>query len=95
MDWLKNAQQRQDELIGNLQELVQINSVLDESTVSADAPFGKGPKEALDWMLEQGKYPLSPRIPPRTANTGLDSLPAWCKGNLRYSSHHLPSQMYG
>lgn len=55
MDWMKKAQERQDELIGNLKELVQINSVLDESTKSADAPFGVGPKKALDWMLQQGK----------------------------------------
>ncbi|HWI47998.1 MAG TPA: Sapep family Mn(2+)-dependent dipeptidase, partial [Rummeliibacillus sp.] len=55
MDWMKQAQERQDELIGNLQELVQINSVLDESTASVDAPFGEGPKKALDWMLQQGK----------------------------------------
>lgn len=55
MDWMKQAQQRQDELIGNLKELVQINSVLDESTASSDAPFGEGPKKALDWMLQQGK----------------------------------------
>ncbi|MFJ8262500.1 dipeptidase PepV [Rummeliibacillus sp. NPDC094406] len=55
MDWMKQAQERQDELIGNLQELVQINSVLDESTASSDAPFGEGPKKALDWMLQQGE----------------------------------------
>lgn len=55
MDWMEKAQERQEELIGNLKELVQINSVLDESTKSADAPFGVGPKKALDWMLQQGK----------------------------------------
>lgn len=55
MNWMKKAQERQDELIGNLQELVQINSVLDESTTSSDAPFGEGPKKALDWMLKQGE----------------------------------------
>lgn len=55
MDWLKQAKARQEELIGNLQELVQINSVKDESTVTADAPFGAGPKKALDWMLKQGE----------------------------------------
>ncbi|WP_339259555.1 dipeptidase PepV [Lysinibacillus sp. FSL K6-3209] len=55
MDWLQAAKERQDELIQELQELVQINSVLDEKTITADVPFGEGPLKALEWLLAKGK----------------------------------------
>lgn len=54
MDWLQLAQARKDELITELQQLIQINSVLNEDEATAEAPFGKGPKQALDWLLAQG-----------------------------------------
>ncbi len=55
MDWLQVAKERQDELIQELQELVQINSVLDEKTITADVPFGEGPLKALEWLLAKGE----------------------------------------
>ncbi|MGE7841581.1 dipeptidase PepV [Lysinibacillus sp. NPDC093712] len=55
MDWLHAAKERQDELIRELQELVQINSVLDEKTITADVPFGDGPLKALEWLLAKGE----------------------------------------
>ncbi len=55
MDWLKIAESRKDELIDELQQLIQIESVLDESNSSDDAPFGKGPLQALQWMLNKGE----------------------------------------
>lgn len=55
MDWLTLAKQREDELITDLQHLIQINSVLDEKNATIDAPFGKGPLQALEWMLKKGK----------------------------------------
>ncbi|KOS67593.1 diguanylate cyclase [Lysinibacillus contaminans] len=55
MDWLQAAKERQDELVRELQELVQINSVLDEETATAEMPFGKGPLEALEWLLAKGQ----------------------------------------
>lgn len=39
MDWLQAAKERQDELIQELQELVQINSVLDEDTITTEVPL--------------------------------------------------------
>ncbi|MBK3496067.1 dipeptidase PepV [Viridibacillus sp. YIM B01967] len=55
MNWLKQAEARQDELIKELQELVQIESVLDEATISEDAPFGVGPLKAMKWLLQKGE----------------------------------------
>lgn len=55
MNWLKQAQERQDELIKELQELVQIESVLDETTITAEAPFGEGPLKAMKWLLQKGE----------------------------------------
>ena len=55
MDWLQAAKERQDELIQDLQELVQINSVLDEDTITSEVPFGDGPLKALEWLLDKGK----------------------------------------
>ncbi|MFJ7953144.1 dipeptidase PepV [Lysinibacillus sp. NPDC096418] len=55
MDWLQAAKERQDELIQELQELVQINSVLDEDSATAEVPFGNGPLEALKWLLAKGQ----------------------------------------
>ena len=55
MNWLEKAQERQQEMIKDLQALVRINSVLDESTATEQVPFGEGPLKALNWMLEQGK----------------------------------------
>ena len=55
MDWLQAAKGRQDELIQELQELVQINSVLDEDTITSEVPFGDGPLKALEWLLAKGQ----------------------------------------
>ncbi|MFZ4200108.1 dipeptidase PepV [Lysinibacillus sp. NPDC056220] len=55
MDWLQAAKERQDELVQELQELVQINSVLDEDTKTTEVPFGKGPLQALEWLLAKGQ----------------------------------------
>jgi succinyl-diaminopimelate desuccinylase len=55
MDWLKNAQSRKQELVSELQQLIQIESVLDEAASSSDAPFGEGPLKALEYMLALGR----------------------------------------
>ena len=54
MDWWKQAQEREQEMIADLQMLVRINSVLDESTATEKVPFGEGPLKALNWILQQG-----------------------------------------
>ncbi|ACA41681.1 Xaa-His dipeptidase [Lysinibacillus sphaericus C3-41] len=55
MDWLQAAKERQDELVQELQELVQINSVLDEDTKTTEVAFGNGPLQALEWLLAKGQ----------------------------------------
>lgn len=55
MNWIEKAKKREDELLQDLQKLVQINSVLDDSTITEEVPFGNGPLEALNWMLAQGE----------------------------------------
>ena len=54
MDWLKLAESRKEELILELQQLIQIESVLDESSATKQAPFGQGPLQALEYMLKKG-----------------------------------------
>ncbi|MBS7345909.1 MAG: dipeptidase PepV [Caryophanon sp.] len=55
MNWEQLAQSRKDELLTELQQLIQIDSVLDEDAATADAPFGPKPLEALQWMLARGE----------------------------------------
>ncbi len=55
MNWYEEAKKRQSELISDLQQLIQIPSVLDESQSATDYPFGPEPYKALKWLLEQGK----------------------------------------
>lgn len=55
MDWLQMAQARKQELIQELQQLIQIESVKDEINFSDIEPFGTGPKAALDFMLQKGE----------------------------------------
>lgn len=56
MNWLQIAQNRQDELLTELQQLIQIESVLDENNATADKPFGQGPLDALRFMLTKGEH---------------------------------------
>lgn len=55
MDWLQLAQARKEELIQELQQLIQIESVKDENNFSDIMPFGAGPKAALEFMLKKGR----------------------------------------
>jgi succinyl-diaminopimelate desuccinylase len=54
MDWYKLAKNREEELVEELRELVQIESVLEEEKATADVPFGPGPLAALKFMLKKG-----------------------------------------
>ncbi|MEO4051887.1 dipeptidase PepV [Solibacillus sp. CAU 1738] len=54
MEWLKIAKDRQNELLTELQQLIQIESILDEENGTAEAPFGQGPLQALNFMLDKG-----------------------------------------
>jgi succinyl-diaminopimelate desuccinylase len=55
MNWYEEAKKRQNELITDLQQLIQIPSVLDESLATEEFPFGPEPYKALSWILEQGR----------------------------------------
>jgi succinyl-diaminopimelate desuccinylase len=55
IDWLNEVHNRKDSLLEDLQGLLQIKSVLDEENATEDAPFGKGVKEALTYMLTLGE----------------------------------------
>lgn len=48
-------QMHKDEYIKDLKGLIQIPSLKDESTITADAPFGSQCRKALDYMLDLGK----------------------------------------
>jgi len=54
-DWKIEALKKKEELIGDLQQLIAIPSVLDESAATEELPFGPEPKRALDWILEEGR----------------------------------------
>ena len=55
MDFYQAAVNQQEDLIKTLQELVQIPSLSDPSTIAPHAPFGKALREALDYMLNMAK----------------------------------------
>ena len=55
INWQKEVEQRKEQLIQDTQRLLQIKSTLDEETATKEIPFGKGIKEALDFMLDLGE----------------------------------------
>ncbi len=55
MDWKSKASNREGLLIEDLQQLIAIPSILDDSAAAEDAPFGPEPKRALEWLLEEGR----------------------------------------
>ncbi|MBU8879789.1 dipeptidase PepV [Bacillus sp. FJAT-29790] len=55
INWQKEVEKRKETLIDDTKKLLQIKSVLDEENATADAPLGKGIKDALDFMLQLGE----------------------------------------
>src|SRR5690606_22766935 len=55
INWQEEVWKRKEDFIKDLQGLLQIKSVLNEEEAAADAPLGKGIKEALDYMLTLGE----------------------------------------
>lgn len=51
IDWKKEVEARKDDLLNDLNDLLRINSERDDSQATKEAPFGPGPKEALEKML--------------------------------------------
>ncbi len=54
-NWENEALKRREFLLADLQSLIAIPSVLDESAATEELPFGPEPKRALDWLLEEGR----------------------------------------
>lgn len=54
MDFLTLARNYQNQMIKDLQELIAIPSLSDETKATPTAPFGPKIREALDWMLNKG-----------------------------------------
>ncbi|TQR14646.1 dipeptidase PepV [Psychrobacillus soli] len=55
MNWLKLAEEKKEELIAELKQLIQIPSVLQKELATDEMPFGPKPLEALQHMLEEGE----------------------------------------
>lgn len=55
IDWMKEVEKRESELIKDAQELLKIKSVLDEENATPEAPLGEGVKEALEFLLNLGE----------------------------------------
>ncbi len=55
MNWIEEVKFREDDFFDKLMEFLRIPSVLDESTATADAPFGKNVDDALRYMLHLGE----------------------------------------
>ncbi|WP_420833042.1 dipeptidase PepV [Shimazuella soli] len=55
MNWILEAESKRDVFLDKLIEFLKIPSVLDESTATEGAPFGKSINDALQFMLNFGK----------------------------------------
>ena len=55
MNFEKIINENKELIVKTLQELIQIKSVYDESTITKAMPFGKGINDALEYMLNLGK----------------------------------------
>ena len=52
MDFKKITEKYQNDCLNTLSDLIKINSVYDEKTISEDAPYGIGVKKAMTYMKE-------------------------------------------
>ncbi|MEI7667756.1 MAG: dipeptidase PepV [Erysipelotrichaceae bacterium] len=55
MDFYAEALKRKEAMIKDLQGLIQIPSLYDETTIKDQAPFGKELRRALDYVLRKGQ----------------------------------------
>jgi len=55
IQWMKEVEKREADLIKDAQELLKIKSVLDEENATPEAPLGEGVKEALEFLLQLGE----------------------------------------
>ena len=55
IDFSKIVNERKEEILKTLSEIIKIRSVYDESTITKETPFGKGINDALEYMLNTAK----------------------------------------
>ncbi|MCF1676112.1 MAG: dipeptidase PepV [Tetragenococcus halophilus] len=55
IDWQKEVDARKDDLLDDLKELLKVKSERDDDKITADAPFGPGPRDGLKQMLSYGE----------------------------------------
>lgn len=55
INWMQEVENRKEELLQDLFDLLAIDSVRDDSQASPEAPVGPGPKKALEKFLELGR----------------------------------------
>lgn len=55
MNWQNEVLKRKEEVINDTQSFLRIKSVLDESTITKEAPFGEGINEALQYLLQKAE----------------------------------------
>ncbi len=55
INWMKEAEKYKDEMISDLDGLIQIPSLRNKEEAYEGAPFGKGPRQALDYVLALAK----------------------------------------
>jgi succinyl-diaminopimelate desuccinylase len=55
IEWMKEVEKREADLIKDAQELLKIKSVLDDENATPEAPLGEGVKEALEFLLQLGE----------------------------------------
>ncbi|MEH7886052.1 dipeptidase PepV [Bacillus sp. JJ1609] len=55
IQWMKEVEKREADLIKDAQDLLKIKSLLDEENATPEAPLGEGVKEALEFLLQLGE----------------------------------------
>lgn len=55
INWKQEVESRQDAMLEDLKDLLRIRSVREDDKATAGAPFGPGPKAALDFMMAMGE----------------------------------------
>lgn len=55
INWQQEVEQRKDDLLNDLIEILKVKSEREDAKITADAPFGPGPRDALLHMLAYGE----------------------------------------
>ena len=55
INWKQEVEDRKEDLLNDLVELLKVKSEREDDKVTADAPFGPGPRDALLHMLAYGE----------------------------------------